>query len=162
MNTKKTTVMRAVVVHPGLPLKTRFIAAETIGKIQPGKTMASRLSLMLCWVIFCWVALPVSAIANVTWKPEAIAQPEEPRDIPNPLFDDASYSANLYYHQRDSKRYNVETGKFEKNWRHSTIQSTFEINSGYAGDRVGVDFAAIVVKDLRNSGAPNHEYSFVP
>jgi len=162
MNTEKVKLVRAVAAQPKSVYEASSVVVATVEEVWPGTTPASRLSCMLYWGLLCWIAAPVSAIADVTWKPATDTQPEEPRNIPNPLFEDASYSANLYYYQRDSKRYDVETGKFEKNWHHSTIQSTIEINSGYAGDIVGVDFAAIATKDLENSGAPTHERSFVP
>ncbi len=120
------------------------------------KNGRAKVILSACRIAMFALLIPAAASAEMTWEPE------EPQDIPNPLFDDAEIRANLYYFQRDRKRLNIDTGKYEKNLHHSTIQSNIEISSGYAADTVGFDFAAFVTKDIENSGSPGHEISFFP
>jgi len=116
-----------------------------------------RVSLLLFSLV---IASPASAELQAT--PETQKEPEEPQDIPNPLVDDAEIKANLYYFQRDRRRYNIATRKYEKNLHHSTFQSNIEISSGYAANVIGFDFAAFATKDVENSGSPGHEISFFP
>ena len=91
-----------------------------------------------------------------------VAPLDEPHPVANPLFDDATFSVNNYFFQRNRSRYDVGAGRMRTNLRHTTLQTGIEINSGYFEDHIGFDFAAFATKDLSNKGAADHEISFFP
>lgn len=78
------------------------------------------------------------------------------------FIDDSALVGGVYYWQRhrerkdmqpDSEKYN----RYTSNLHHSTINTSLDYSSGYAGDWIGLDFATFAAVEISNKGpgAPN-------
>lgn len=80
----------------------------------------------------------------------------------NTFIDDAKITGGIYYFQRDRRRYDIESGHYETNLEHGSLQSNLDVSSGFFNGVAGFDFAVFASADAFNRGAVDHEMNFVP
>lgn len=78
------------------------------------------------------------------------------------FFDDAEIGGGLYFFRRYRTRYDVQSGFYETNLNHASLQAKAEFSSGFIGNILGFDFAVFASHDPFNKGAVDHEMGFVP
>mgnify|MGYP003623262074 CR=1 FL=1 len=78
------------------------------------------------------------------------------------FFDEAGLSGGVYYFQRDRRRLDPASGRFENNLNHATLTGAAEFTSGFAEGILGADFGIFGTTDIKSTGAPDHEMNFVP
>ncbi len=78
------------------------------------------------------------------------------------LIDDGVLSGGLWYFQRDRRRYDVNTRRYENNLNHATLTANLDFTSGFLGGVIGFDIAVFGTHDIKNTGSPDHEMNFFP
>ncbi len=128
---------------------------------------ALRRALML-FLLFPAVLLPCDSIALAAEVDEAPGtygaeeDKEQSFSTGTRFFDDANFSGGAYFMMRDRRRKDLNSGNYNTNLEHSSIQGSAEINSGFIGDFIGADFGAFGSHDIHNGGSIDHEMNFVP
>ncbi len=122
----------------------------------------------ICLLLFAGLLFPApeAAAASTEDTAPATAGAEEAKkrsfSTGTAFFDDGALSGGVYYFQRDRRRLNIDTGNYDRNLQHATVQGNIEFNSGFVGDVVGMDFGVFGSADVMNHGAVDHEMNFVP
>ncbi len=117
---------------------------------------------LVLWL--CLIASGARAASDDTAPATAGAEESKERSFSTgtAFFDDAALSGGVYYFQRYRDRLNIDTGRYERNLQHATVQGNVEFNSGFIGNVIGLDVGVFGSADVMNHGAVDHEMSFVP